>query len=109
MEYDSGAAARSFGRVDRRNSERAFPVGRPERSLRSVRAPRDDVHAAGYHKGGVEADAELTDELRALSPLRLVSSGCLEPLHKRLGAGPRDSAEPFHHLIAAHADAVVLD
>ena len=58
----------------------------------------------GDHEGRIEADAELADQGGAFAGL-----AGLEPLHERLGAGARDGAERLDQLVAAHADAVVLD
>src|SRR4029453_10190547 len=80
--------------------------------LRSPMAPgrgvqagtaRIDVDAVGDDEGGVEADAELTDELRVLL---LVAGHAGEELG---GAGLGDRAEVLDRLVAAHADAVVGD
>ena len=48
--------------------------------------------------------AELADQLRLLASL-----GRLKPLHKRLCSGARDCAKCVDHLLAVHADAVVLN
>ena len=71
----------------------------------SVPARRETTSTrSGDHEGGIEADAELADQRRALAALR-----GLDPVHEGLGAGARDRAERLDHLVAAHADAVVLD
>ena len=67
-------------------------------------AARDHVDPVRHHEGRIEADAELADQRGALGRL-----GGLDPLHEGLGAGARDGAERLDHLVAAHADAVVLD
>ena len=59
--------------------------------------------AVGDDESGIEADAELADELRVLRGIPA------QALEKFLRAGTRDGAEIVDHLIAAHADAVVLD
>ena len=61
-----------------------------------------DVDAVGDHEGRIEADAELADELG-------VVLGGLEPFQEGARAGARDRAQRLGHLVAAHADAVVLD
>jgi hypothetical protein len=61
---------------------------------------RDPV---GDDEAGIEADAELADELGILL---LVAGELAEEL---LGAGLGDGADVLDHLLAAHADAVVAD
>ena len=67
-------------------------------------AARKDLDAFGHHEGRIEADAEAADQRRLL-----VVFGRFQPIDERLGAGARDGAERLDQLLAAHADAVVLD
>ena len=106
MQHDAGAARAARRRASAgRDRERALAVGRPAPGLVAAGAARDHVDAVGDHEGRIEADAELADE--RLAPRRSLRR--LEPLQKGLGAGARDGAERLDHLVAAHADAVVLD
>ncbi len=114
MEHDAGAAARrphpSLPRfrgkegVDGRHRIGALAVGRPLPRLLAAGAARDHVDALGHRERRVEADAELADQRRAFGALRR-----LDAIQERLGAGAGDGAERLDHLLARHADAVVLD
>ena len=110
MQDDAGAAAwrrnpfvPRLG-VDGRHRIGALAVGRPLPRLRAAGAARDHVDAVGDRERRVEADAELADQRRAFRALRR-----LDAIEKRLGAGAGDGAERLDHLLARHADAVVLD
>ena len=63
--------------------------------------PGDHGDGRGHHKGGVEAHAELADDVDVL----LLLHGLLEAQ----GAGLGDGAQVFFHLGLVHADAVVGD
>ena len=65
---------------------------------------REDRHLVGDHERGVEADAELADQL---GPLRRL--GCFKLFEERRGAGLGDGAEVLDGALAVHADAVVGD
>ena len=67
-------------------------------------AARQHIDPVGHHEGGVEADAELADQGRAFAVLAR-----LQLLDEGARARARDGAERLDHLVAAHADAVVLD
>ena len=84
--------------------EGALAVGRPAPGLVAAGAAGDHLDLVGDHERRIEADAELADQGGAFAGLVR-----LEPLHEGLGAGARDGAERLDHLVAAHADAVVLD
>jgi hypothetical protein len=60
-------------------------------------------HLVGDDEAGIEADAELADELGVL----LLVAG--ELAEEFPGAGLGDGADVLDHLLAAHADAVVAD
>ncbi len=65
---------------------------------------RDDRDAVSRHEARVEADAELADQLgRGRRP------GLADLLEEGLGARARDRAEVLDQLLAAHADAAVVD
>ena len=66
------------------------------------RGQRLDDHLVGDDEAGVEAHAELADELRAGGALG-------ELLYERLAAGPRDGAEVLDGLVGGEPDAVVVD
>ena len=65
----------------------------------------DQLHAIGGHERGVEADAELADQLGD----RLLRFALLQAVDELAGAGLGDRADVGDHLVAAHADAVVVD
>ncbi len=67
--------------------------------------PRHHGDLVGHHEGRVEADAELADEV--VEALRRVARA--HPVDQLAGARLGDRAEVLHHLLAAHADAVVGD
>ncbi|MPM56938.1 hypothetical protein SDC9_103755 [bioreactor metagenome] len=67
-------------------------------------APGFDFNLFRDHEGGVEADAELADQLRRAGGVAL-----LEIFEKRAGAGFGDGADVVAHFIGGHADAVVGD
>ncbi len=92
----------AVGFVVRLNLVGAFAVRIPAHAF-GVAAPGQHADFLGDDKGGIEADAELADQLRVLG---LVAAQGLEEF---FGAGASDGAEVFDHLVAAHADAVVLD
>ena len=81
-----------------------LPSDDQQPGLVAAGAARDHVDPVGHHEGRIEADAELADQLRALAGL-----AGFDAFHERLRAGARDGAERLDHLVAAHADAVVLD
>ncbi len=58
----------------------------------------------GHHEAGVEADAELADQVHLAGGLAL-----FQPLQVVQGAGVGDGADVLHQLLAGHAHAVVLD
>ena len=60
----------------------------------------DDRHLVGHHEGGVEADAELADDVDVL---------VLVVLLEVEGAGVGDGAEVLLQLLLRHADAVIGD
>ena len=61
--------------------------------------PRDDLNFVGDHENGVEADAELADEVGVLAG---VAGKLCEEI---LGAGPGDGAEVRDEVFLAHAGA----
>ena len=78
----------------------ALPIGGPEPGFALARLAGEHVHAPRHHEGGVEPDAELADEARAVA---LVA----ELLQERPRARSRDGAQRLGEVVAAHADAVV--
>ena len=100
----AGPARRRVRKRRRRHREGAFAVRRPQPRLVGAGPAGDHVDPVRHHEDGIEADAELADERRAVAAL------CgFDPLQEGPGAGTGDGAERLHHFIAAHADAVVLD
>ncbi len=85
----------------RLDGEIALAVRLPAHALvgRVAGQPRNYRHLVRDHEGGVEADAELADQLRPL--LRL------EARQKRARARPGDGAEVLDGQVARHAEAVV--
>ena len=81
------------------------PVGLPEVPSGARRgAPRVDLDVLRHHKGAVEADAELPDDvLHRLRALALL----LEPVQEGLRARAADGAEAVDELLLAHPDAGV--
>ena len=79
-------------------------VALPDVLLIVVVLGRDD-DAIGDEEGGVEADAELSDQI-------LLHGGILgvhELVEELGGAGARDGAEVVDHILLGHADAGVGD
>ncbi len=67
-----------------------------------ARAPRHDIDARGHDEPGIEADAELADQVEiALRRLDLLGEG--------LRAGPGNRAEILDEFGLAHADAIIGD
>ena len=102
MQHDFGAARDTAGRllVRRRNLEPAAARGRPHPNLVRSGATAGDDDALGHHEGGIEADAELADQIGAVL-------GFGEFCEKGFGAGARDGAEIVDQLLTVHADAAV--
>ena len=94
-----GAARRRLRhRLDR---EAAAAVGVPAPGVLLAGLARDDLDLARDHECGIEADAELADQIQ----IRSVVAAQL--LDEALGAGARDGAEIVDQIVAVHADAVV--
>lgn len=98
-EDDGGAAFVAFGGAD---EEGVVAVRDPLGGLgTSAVGAGDDGDFFGDDEGGVEADAELSDDAAALS--------AFEAFHEGTGAGLGDGAEVFDHFFFGHADAGVGD
>ena len=104
MQHDAGAAARRVGRLGHRDGKRALAVRGPNMRRVAAGAARKDLDALRHHECRIEADAEAADQRSVL-----VVFGRFKPIDERLGAGARDGAQRLDQLLAAHADAVVLD
>jgi hypothetical protein len=104
MQHDAGAARRRVGELRGRNGKRALAVRRPQPGHIRPGAARHHLDPLGHHEGRIKADAEPADQ-RGL----VVGLFGLDAVEKRLGARARDGAERLGELVAAHADAVVLD
>ena len=103
MQRDAGAARRRLRQISLGHRVAALAVGRPEPGMGAARTARDDIDLVRDHEGGIEADAELADQLGAFTGL------CrLDALHEGAGAGPGNRAERFDEIVAVHADAVVF-
>jgi hypothetical protein len=76
----------------------------PARRLLLAGPAGHDRDPVGHQEAGVEADAELTDQIRAI----LAALGLLERGQELLGARAGDGAEVLDRLVAGHADAVVV-
>ena len=74
-------------------------VGDPLVGLVGAVLPGDDGDFACHHEGGIEAHAELADDIDVF----LLLHGLLEAQ----GAGLGDGAQVLLHLLLAHADAVI--
>ncbi len=93
-------------RVDRLDLELAGAFAAPAHAFFRLAAPaRRDSHgdAVGDDEAGVEADAELADQVGVLL---LVA---LQLRHELARAALGDGAQVRHRLLGAHADAVVAD
>ena len=99
-EDDVGAVLGALGLGD---SVALNAVGFPRPRLVAAERAGDDAHLGGNHEAGVEADAELADDVDVVALLLGVVG--LE----RLGIGVRDSTEVLVELVLRHADAVVRD
>ena len=100
VQDDVGPAASLLDRFDRVAAlSRALPADAVLGG--QAGAPRDQGHPVGDDEGGIEADAELSDEVRILGPV----GGQLgeELASPRLG----DGADVVDDVLTRHADAVV--
>ena len=79
------------------------PVGLPHISLVTAVGLGDDGDVVGHHKGGVEAHAELTDDVNLVGGLVVLGQVCLE----LAGSAAGDGAQVGLQVLLAHADAVV--
>src|SRR5262249_30401 len=102
MQDHAGAAAWSGIERCRRDRKRALAGGGPLPRFLAPGMTGEHVDAIGDHERRVEADAELADQRRAFPALRR-----FDAIEERLGPRMRDGSEPLHHVLAAHADAVV--
>ncbi len=102
VEGDRGAAAGLLGLFD---GVGAVAGGLPAGGGRLAGPAGHQLDALGGHERGVEADAELADQLRD----RLLRLPLLQALGELAGAGLGDRPDVGDHLVAAHADAVVPD
>ena len=102
MQHHFGAALFAF---DILQGETAAAIGFPTHALigPGTGPAGDDRDLVGDDEGGIEADAELADELGVLF---LVAG---EIFQEFTGAGGGDGADVVDHFLAAHADAVVGD
>ena len=78
------------------------PVRLPHPGLVAAIGPGDHRHMVGHHKGGVEAHAELTDDVDVL-PLLLLSQVLLE----LEGSALSDGAQVIFQFLLGHAHTVV--
>ncbi|CAM5333277.1 hypothetical protein ATER59S_00001 [Aquamicrobium terrae] len=67
MQHDTRAAARRILERGRCDLIRTLAVRRPPPSLVASGLAGDDIDIVGNHEGGIEADAELTDQFRAFA------------------------------------------
>ena len=93
-------AVGTFGRLD---LEAGLTVGYPLPRLVFTGLAGDDFDLVGDHEGGVEADAELADEVGVLA---LVARELRE---KTLGSRTCDGSEMRHEVFLVHADPSVGD
>jgi hypothetical protein len=85
------------------NVEAGLAVAGPLICLLFAGLARDDLNLVGDHEDGVEADAELADEVGVLAGV----AG--ELCEEVLGAGAGDGAEVRDEVFLVHADAGVGD
>ena len=102
VQHDAGAA---LCLVDRGDLEIAFAGAGPVHALAGGQAgaTAEHVHAVGHDEGAVKAHAELSDQVGVL--LLVAAEGAQELARAGLG----DGAQVRDGLVAAHADAVVVD
>ena len=102
VQRDVGAAA---GLLDHLDGEVALAAGFPAHAWFGLDAgaARNHGHLVGDDERGIEADAELADQVRILG---LVAGQRREEFPR---AGLGDGAEVFDGFVAAHADAIVGD
>ncbi|MNM55307.1 hypothetical protein D3C81_664430 [compost metagenome] len=102
MQDDAGTTLRL---LDRGDVELAFALGRPVHAFAGglAGAAAVDIDLVGDDERGVETDTELADQVRVF----LLVTG--EVLHEVGGAGLGDGAQVRDDVVAAHADAVVLE
>ena len=108
---DVGAMLGALGRLD---VVAVDAVGLPGPGLVASDGAGDDAHLLAHHEGGIEADAELADDVHigeVLESLRLAGLAFSSSLglggleFERVGMG--DGAEVLVQLVFGHADAVV--
>ena len=103
VQDDVGAARLLFALLDGVAAVAGrFPAGSRSPCLPPLAG--DERDPVGHHEGGVEADAELADQLRVV-----LDGFLLQALHEGAGAGAGDGADVLLHLGDRHADAVVAD
>jgi hypothetical protein len=102
MEGDGGAGGVAVGFLE---GVGAVAFGFPAGGFLFAGAAGEEGHAVGDHEGGVEADAELADEFGRDGVL----FEFLPLAEELLGAGAGDGADVLDDLVAAHADAGVVD
>ena len=110
MQHDLGAAdtARGAGLVSGFNGKALAARRCPDKRLFRRGAAAGDLDAVCHHEGGIKADAELADELRAV----LALAGLLrlfDAVHEGAGAGAGERAEIVDHFLPVHADAGIGD
>ena len=100
VEGDGGAGLCAFGGLD---VEAGLAVAGPLPGLVFAGLAGDNFDGVGDHEGGIEADAELADEVG-------IFLGVAGELVKEVpGAGARDGAEVRDEVVFVHADAGVGD
>ena len=103
VQHDSCAALRAVRSVETVNSPSPRDSQCTPVAAAAPGAARVHLDPIGDDERGIEADAELADQLRVL----LLIAG--QPRQELRGAGFGDGAEVLDRLLAAHADAVVGD
>jgi hypothetical protein len=100
VQGDGGALRRVRDRLE---GVGAAAVGLPAHALFQAGAAGHQGYPVGHHEAGVEADAEVANQV--------VLTGCagrlLQFLQELGGAGLGDRANEIDHVVAAHPDAVV--
>ena len=101
MQYDGSAGVFA---LPRRQRVFAAAVARPGPGVRAVGPAGGDLHPVGDHERTLKTYAELADQGRAF-----VGLGPLEAGGESARARAGDGAEVLREVIAAHADAIILD
>ncbi|EGE60124.1 hypothetical protein RHECNPAF_1700030 [Rhizobium etli CNPAF512] len=103
MQDNARAALWRLGKIYRSDAVTPLAVRGPLRGFLRAGAAGDHVDPIRDHEAGIEADAELADQLSAFTGF----ARCYA-IHESPGPRPRNRPEGLDHFVALHPDAVVL-